>query len=225
MRKLSRGVTVLILACLAAPIGLVLTGCGAPGYSYASDPADKVYFKVPASWHRLDSQFIEQVQADLLGKSAAGAAGGAFAWSRAYTPATHPSQVSVLTATNQPMVYATVQNLRDSLRADLSFDLMRNLVFPVTASARQQATESGDKLTGFALILNQTITTKAGIRGINELFEYDISGQVTAFDQTVLTNSSTTKLYLLLVQCNQTCFLAHRTQIETVVDSFTVDGP
>ena len=49
-------------------------------------------------------------------------------------------------------------------------------------------------------------------------------GQPDAFDQTVLTDSATTKLYLLLVQCYQGCFVAHQAQIKTVVDSFTVRG-
>ena len=32
------------------------------------------------------------------------------------------------------------------------------------------------------------------------------------------------KLYLLLVQCNQSCFIAHKSQIATVIRSFTVRG-
>ena len=36
--------------------------------------------------------------------------------------------------------------------------------------------------------------------------------------------AATTKLYLLLVQCYQACFISHRPQIATVVNSFTVDG-
>ena len=94
----------------------------------------------------------------------------------------------------------------------------------MTSPARQQAAADGDKLTGFNLVYSNTITTKDGMRGINELFEYDIGGVPDAFDQTVLTNSSTTKLYLLLVQCYQDCFATNAAQIKAVVDSFTVRG-
>ena len=62
------------------------------------------------------------------------------------------------------------------------------------------------------------------MRGINELYEYTVSGRPDAFDQTVLTNSDTTKLYLLLVQCYQDCFISHQSQIKAVVESFTVRG-
>jgi hypothetical protein len=202
----------------------LLAGCGNPGYTYAADRNDKAYFKVPTNWREVDPSFVAEVQATLLGKSAAGSEGGRIAWTRAYTSALDPSALSLLTASGQPMVYATVQDLHDSLRAQLSFDLMRNLLFPVTPDARQQATSNGAKLSGFSLILNSTITTKYNMRGINELFLYTINGQADAFDQTVLTNSDTSKLYLLLVQCSQTCFLAHKTQIATIVQSFTVEG-
>jgi hypothetical protein len=226
MRRLRLSVTGLAAVCAAVLAGSAVAGCGTSGYTYASDTHDRAYFKVPTGWHQVDPRFVAQVQASLLGRSAAGAAGGALAWSRVYTSAVHPSALSLLTASGQPTVYASVQDLHDSLRAQLSFDLMRNLLFPVTASARQADAAAGQKLPpGFALLINATITTKAGMRGINELFLFDIRGTPTAFDQTVLTNSTTTKLYLLLVQCDQDCFLAHKTQIAAVVHSFTVEGP
>jgi len=160
----------------------------------------------------------------LLSKSAAGPEGGAFAWSRAYSGTPDQGAADLLTGSPTPVVYASVQVLSDSLRVALSFDYMRDLLFPVTPQARQEATADGDKLTGFDLIDSTVITTSAGVRGINELFEYDIDGQPDAFDQTVLTNSATTKLYLLLVQCYQSCFAAHEAQIAAIVDSFTVRG-
>jgi len=51
-----------------------------------------------------------------------------------------------------------------------------------------------------------------------------VAGRPDVFDLTVATNSSTTKLYMLLVQCYQDCFVAHQAQIVAVVDSFTVRG-
>jgi hypothetical protein len=73
-------------------------------------------------------------------------------------------------------------------------------------------------------VSSTTINGPGGVRGINELFEYNVNGEPDAFDQTVLTNSATTKLYLLLVQCYQGCFASHVAQIKAVVDSFTVRG-
>jgi hypothetical protein len=220
IRQLRRTAVGLVVA---ATMLLVVTACAAPSYTYAADGADHAYFKVPSSWLQVKPTALSGAQVE-LGKSAAGPAGGAFAWSRAYAAAAEPSATALLLGSQAPVVYASVQNLRSSLRAALSFNYMRDLLFPVTATARQEAAAAGSTLTGFDLISSTTIATKDGVRGINELYEYDVGGLPDAFDQTVLTNSSTTKLYLLLVQCYQNCFISHQAQIKTVVNSFTVRG-
>lgn len=221
MRQLRR--TAIGVAAAAAVL-LAAAGCAAPSYTYAADSADHAYFKVPTGWHQVPEQSLALAQQVLLGRSAAGPSGGALAWSTAYSADPDPQASALLTASTKPVVYASVQTLSASLRNSLSFDYMRDLLFPVTSQARQQAAASGAKLTGFALINSTVITTTDGVRGINELFEYDINGLPDAFDQTVLTNSATTKLYLLLVQCFQGCFASNVAQIKTVVDSFTVRG-
>lgn len=224
MHHLRRTVTGVLAAGMAVLAAGPLVGCGAPAYSYAKDTGDHAYFKVPADWHRVSPQFVAQAQI-LLTRSFAGAAGGTLAWSEAYAAASSPSSVTLLDASDKPVVYASVQHLRLSLRGLLSFNVMRDLIFPVTPGARQEAAAVGMRLLGFRSISYTLIATKYDMRGINELFEYDINGQPDAFDLTVLTNAATTKLYLLLVQCYQSCFLSHAKQIATVVNSFTVRGP
>ncbi len=217
LRRMAIGLSV------AGAVLTALTACGAPGYTYASDRTDHAYFKVPADWQQVTPSALSSAQVQ-ISRSAAGSAGGTFAWSRAYDAAADPSAAALLFGSHSPVVYASVQDLRSSLRDSLSFNYMRDLIFPVTAQARQAAAAAGVNLTGFNLIASTTITTKDGVRGINELYEYTLGGLPDAFDQTVLTNSSTTKLYLLLVQCYQDCFVSHLTQIKAVVDSFTVRG-
>jgi len=223
MHHLRRTVIGVLAAGMAVLTASSLAGCAAPAYTYAADKTDHAYFEVPASWHEVSPQFVAQTQ-NLLTKSYAGSLGGTLAWSQAYAAASSPSSLSLLDASSNPVVYASVANLKVSLRGLLSFNVMRDLLFPVTQPARQQAAAAGETLTGFSSISYNVITTKANMRGINELFEYDINGQPDAFDLTVLTNAATTKLYLLLVQCYQNCFVSHEKQIATVVNSFTVRG-
>jgi hypothetical protein len=220
-RQLRR--TAVAIATTGAALAL-LAGCGAPSYTYAADNADHAYFKVPYNWQQVSASKVAEVQNAFLSNSAAGSAGGSLTWSRAYTATAQPALTSLLTGSETPVVYASVQTIRDSLRASLSFDYMRDLLFPVTTEARQEAAAEGEKLSGFNLVFSNEITGAGGVRGINELFEYDINGQPDAFDQTVMTNSETTKLYLLLVQCYQACFSSHSAQIKAVVSSFTVRG-
>jgi hypothetical protein len=221
MRQLRRTAAAVFAGGVALAL---LAGCGAPAYTYAADNADHAYFKVPSSWHQVDPNKVAEVQNALLSNLPVGAAGGAFTWSRAYTEAAKPDLGVLLDGSATPVVYASVQSVRDSLRAVLSYDYMRDLLFPVTSQARQQAAAEGEHLTGFDLVTSTTITGPDGVRGINELFEYDVNGLPDAFDQTVLTNSDTTRLYLLLVQCYQSCFVSDASQIKAVVSSFTVRG-
>jgi hypothetical protein len=223
MRQLRRTATAMA-AVAAALTATCLAGCAAPAYTFAADTHDHAYFKVPSSWQQVNAHSLADAQEVLLSHSAAGPLGGKFAWSRAYAAAADPPANVLLSGSQTPVVYASVQNISDSLRAQLSFDQMRDLLFPVTSADRQEAAAAGDKLTGFGLAYSNEITTSDGVRGINELFEYSIDGQPDAFDQTVLTNAATTKLYVLLVQCYQSCFLSHEAQIKQVVDSFTVRG-
>jgi hypothetical protein len=203
-----------------------LSACAAPTYNYAADRTDHAYFKVPANWPQVGPRALLDDQV-LLGHTLVGQAATNYAWARAYDAAAHPSPTDLLAGSRAPLVFASVQDLKSSMQAGLSFNTMRDLLFPyypVTATARQAATADGIKLSGFKLIFSDTITTKDGVRGINELYEYAVSGQTVVFDQTVLTNTDTTKLYLLLVQCYQGCFISHEAQIKTIVDSFTVRG-
>jgi hypothetical protein len=45
-----------------------------------------------------------------------------------------------------------------------------------------------------------------------------------ALASVVMTNSTTTKLYFLLVQCSATCFESNYKQIAAVTGSFTIGG-
>ncbi len=210
-------------ALIAAAV--TLSACSVAGhYTYVTDSGDSAFFKVPPTWKPVSQDLLAAAQAQLLGSSPAGPAGGRLSWSRAYDAAARPSAGHIFAATSQPVAYASVQAMSVTQRAGLSFDSMRNLLLPVTTAARQAAKKAGAPFSGFQSIGDQVITTHDGIRGVTELFGYVIGGMPEIFDQTVLTNSATTKLYLLLVQCNQSCFLAHRAQIGTVVRSFTVRG-
>ena len=210
------------VAVIAA--GLLAAACGAPSYTYAVDSQDQVYFKVPPSWKPINQQLLTRAQAADLTNSLAGPVGGPILWSRAYDASAAPSANHIFTVTTEPVVYASVQGLSPQLRAVISFNTMRDLLLPVTDTARTRAAAAHATIPGFQSFVDQVITSSDGIRGINEIFKYDLGGSREIFDQTVLTNNPTTKLYMLLVQCDYACFVANKTQIATVVQSFTVRG-
>ena len=123
-----------------------------------------------------------------------------------------------------PVAYASVLGLSAAQRNDVSFNSMRDLLLPVTSTARQAANAAHEDLSGFASLSDQVITDNHNDRGIREIFDYDLGTTLETFDLTVLTNSATTKLYFLLVHCSATCFASNYNQIAAVVGSFTVGG-
>jgi hypothetical protein len=211
LRHLYR-VAVLVIVALSA------AGCSlAPQYTYVSDSADSAYFKVPPSWHQVNENSLQSAEGSSSQE-------GSYLWSEAYDANSKPSVDHVFAATSQPIAYSSVISLNSNERNEISFNSMRDLLLPVTSAARQAASADHEELQGFASLSDQVITDSSNNRGIREIFDYDLGATLETFDLTVLTNSSTTKLYFLLVQCSSTCFASNYPQISDVVNSFTVGG-
>ena len=207
------------LFCVAALIivGLLAAGCVAPQYTYVTDSADSAYFKVPPSWHQVSQSSLEAAEGTA-------SENGTYLWTRAYDDSAKPSVDNVFSASADPVAYSGVLGLSAAQRNDVSFNSMRDLLLPVTASARSAASAAHEELSGFASLSDQVITDNHNDRGIREIFDYDLGTTLETFDLTVMSNSATTKLYFLLVHCMATCFAANYNQIAAVVGSFTVGG-
>ena len=80
-------------------------------YNHAADLADHAYFKIPANWQLVNSQVLPVAEASELANSAAGPAGGSLAWSHACAAQWNASAGTLLTASSEPVVYASVQAL------------------------------------------------------------------------------------------------------------------
>jgi hypothetical protein len=197
-------------------VGVAIAGCGAPSYHYVADSADNAYFKVPPSWHQVPPASLEAAEG-------AQSAEGTYLWSVAFDSAKTPSVQHIFTSTATPVAYSSVLSLSSAERNDLSFNSMRDLLLPVTSAARKAAAADHEELSGFASLSDQVLTPDND-RGIREIFDYDLGTTLETFDLTVLANSTTTKLYFLLVHCDATCFAADYKQISAVVGSFTVGG-
>jgi hypothetical protein len=199
-------------------VGAAAAGCSlAPQYTYASDSADSAYFKVPPSWHQVSESSLQSAEGSSSQE-------GSYLWSRAYDANSKPSVDHVFAATGHPVAYASVISLSSNERSEMSFNSMRDLLLPVTATARKAASANHEELEGFHSLSDQVITDGSNNRGIREIFDYDLGTTPETFDLTVITNSATTKLYFLLVQCTEACFASDYKQISDVVSSFTVGG-
>lgn len=198
-------------------VGLSVAGCFAPGYTYVADSSDNAYFKVPPSWHEVSPSSLQAVQG-------AGGSQGTYLWSRAYDDSATPSVKHVFSSSARPVAYASVLALSSSERDVVSFNSMRDLLLPVTSTARSAASAAHAGFSGFQSLADEVVMDSHHDRGIREIFDYNLGFTPETFDLTVMVNSSTTKLYFLLVHCMTTCFATNYPEIEKVVGSFTVGG-
>jgi hypothetical protein len=216
-RGLTGGLAFLLMGALAT-VGL--SACGAPAYTYVSDSAAKTYYKVPSQWHQ-----IAQKDLDAALKAAGGSSAGV--WSSAFDASTAPHGSNFLApAISKPFVFAEVGTLSPTVSNELSYNMMRDFMLPVTTNAREQDAAGGFPLTNFKQLRDQVITGKAGVHGVRETFQYTFpSGVADTFDEDVLTNADQTVVYFLMVHCTNSCYSDNATNINTVMSSFTVGSP
>ena len=214
----TRGLIGGLAALLAGVLSTVLlSGCGAPAYTYVADDAAGTYYKVPVQWHP-----IAQKQIDALLQSEGGSSGGI--WSTAFDGGTGPNADHVLAGDlSQPFAWAEVLPLNPTASNALSYNMLRDFMLPVTSSTRSSEAQEGFPLTGFKQLLDQTVTGKQGVHGVREIFQYTFpGGAANTFDEDVLTNADQTEVYLLMVHCTNTCYTQNQNAINTVMTSFTV---
>jgi hypothetical protein len=197
-----------------------LSACGAPGYTYVADTPAKTYYKVPSQWHQ-----ISQKDLDSALKAAGGSSDGI--WSTAFDADTAPSGTNFLAPSiGKPFVFAEVGTLSSTVSNELSYNMLRDFMLPVTSDSRQQDAASGFPLTNFKQLRDKTITGKQGVHGVRETFQYTFPGGVAdTFDEDVLTNSDQTVVYFLMVHCTNSCYSQNQNNINTVMSSFTVGSP
>ena len=152
-RGLTGGLAFLLMGALATG---GLSACGAPGYTYVADTPAKTYYKVPSQWHQ-----ISQKDLDSALKAAGGSSDGI--WSTAFDAGTAPSGNNFLAPSiGKPFVFAEVGTLSSTVSNELSYNMLRDFMLPVTSDSRQQDAASGFPLTDFKQLRDQTITGEAG---------------------------------------------------------------
>ena len=173
-------------------LGVVLSGCAAPQYTYVTNSGESTYFKVPYGWHQIGQSALNKaMQQDL---------GGSAPWSVAYEAGTSPTASDLLSfGADHPFVLAEVGTLTSTASQSLSYDSMKDYLLPVTSTERSSL-PSNYPLTGFSQIRDQTLTPGNGVHGVRETFDYSLSGVADTFDEVTLTNATQTKIYFLLLQ-------------------------
>jgi hypothetical protein len=201
---------------LALLLGVTVTGCGAPQYTYVANSSQSTYFKVPYGWHQINASALQKAMEQVLGSAGAG-------WQVAYEAGTKPSATDFLSfGADQPFVFAEIGTLTSTASQGLSYDSLRDFFLPVTSTARQS--EPADfPLTGFKQIRDEVLTPGKGVHGVRETFNYTLqNGPTDTFDEIALTNSEDTVVYFIVLHCTTSCYSTDQTAINDVMSSFTI---
>ena len=197
-------------------LGVSVTGCGAPQYTYVANSSQSTYFKVPNGWHKIGATALQHAMEEALGSSGAG-------WQVAYEAGTDPTANDFLSfGASQPFVFAEIGTLTSTASQGLSYDSLRDFFLPVSSTARQ-GEPVGFPLTNFKQIRDQTLTPGLGVHGVRETFEYTLNGsQTDTFDEIALTNAVQTIVYFMVLHCTTSCYSNDQTAINDVMSSFTI---
>ena len=197
-------------------LGVTVTGCGAPQYTYVANSGESTYFKVPNGWHKIDTSALQHAMEEVTGSSGAG-------WQVAYEAGGAPTANDFLSfGASQPFVFAEVGQLTSAGSQALSYDTLRDFFLPVSSTARQAA-GAGFPLTGFKQIRDQVLTPGLGVHGVRETFDYTLNGGLSdTFDEIALTNAEQTIVYFMVLHCTTSCYSSDQTAINDVMSSFTI---
>ena len=198
-------------------LALMATGCAAPQFTYVTNSGAHTYFKVPSDWRQISASSLQKATNN-------GGQQPSTVWSVGYDASSRPAAQDALSPANvQPFAYSVVAPVNQAMTNALSYNELRDFFLPVTPTARATAARGGFPLTGFHLLRDTMLTPGEGVHGVRVTFEYAYpGGSVNTFDQVALTNADDTEVYLLLVHCLASCYSSHHTEIDTVMNSFTV---
>jgi hypothetical protein len=218
-RRSSLGVAGVLLS-LAVVVALV-TGCGAPEYTYVTNSADRTYVKLPAAWRPIDKKALD----DAIGLDPTMSDEQRGLWLEGYDADTAPSPLHLFgPSASAPAAFVSVQQIPESVRGQFSLDKLRDLFYPVSPSAREAAEmDPTSGLTDFALVTDEVLTPGKGLRGVHSVFRYRMGdGPPQMIDQTAYLNDDASKLYMFFVRCSTECYQQRQQEIGNVVSSFTV---
>ena len=200
-------------------LGVTVTGCGAPQYTYVANSSQSTYFKVPYGWHKIDAGALQKAVQAALGSGGPG-------WQVAYQAGKAPTANDFLSfGADQPFVFAEIGTLSSTGMNELSYDSLRDFFLPVTSTARSTASSEGFPFTGFSQIRDEVLTPGQGVHGVRETFDYTDNGVTDTFDEIALTNPDQTEDYFLVLHCTSSCYSSDKTEINDVMSSFTIRSP
>jgi hypothetical protein len=205
-----RGLRVLLGAAV-----VTLAACAAPAHTFVASPDADLVLRLPSTWNT--------VRNEATNDSSTGQPDGN--WNAVFDASKEPDakHVDLSTSVTAPVAYARVSVLDSDTAGGMNGDKLRDIVLPFTSSARAQVSTDPRAKT-FKQISDYDVHSSVA-SGVHVVYSYDLGHGREVFDQIAMIGSKKTRVYLLIVRCDQSCYDAHKGEITDVVSSFTVKVP
>ena len=199
----------------AVAVALAVAACAAPDHTFVASPEADLVLKLPRSW--------ATVRNETSASSTTGQPDGG--WTAVFDAAREPDakHVDLSSAVKAPVAYARVTVLDGDGATSMNGDKLRDILLPFTASARAQvATDPRAKT--FQQISDYDVRSPVA-SGVHVVYSYDLGHGREVFDQIAMVGSQKTRVYMLVVRCDQSCYDSQKAQIAEIMKSFTVKVP
>jgi hypothetical protein len=196
---------------VALGLGLLLGACSRDGYTYVENGEEGVFLKVPQDWQvtELDDFDEQPTTNEELADN--------LAWRVGFN-----GRGNGTPGIGLPSGVVEVHVLTPDQRDNASVSTARAEVLGADpALAARSELANGDVVN---LRLDDDIASDA-YWGNRQVFDYEPGDgrAATTFDQVVLYDDETSRLYRLVIRCQTDCYAANRDIIENIVDSLTIE--
>lgn len=206
---------------MAAIVAVTVAGCGGSGYTYHSNQDEQVFFKLPDSWTVFDNDDF----------TAAGANEEPGLWRRGFSAGRAPTIEEVLAiASDEPRGYVEISPLDVSERDTMNLAVLRgaNLGTDAAGNPLDPIEYAEENPNGEIQILgyDDSIVYDHGAHGVHIRVAITPNGADSTgiIDQTALIDAATSRRYLLSIGCSVQCFDEHETEIQEVIESWTLEA-
>ena len=201
------------LFALAVAVAVVSSACTGSGFAYLQNTETKTYFKIPQEWEVFD-------QRDLAGGDGGFSidlfqATSSEEWTVAFDASPKPSVENVLdVSSDHPAGLARVRPLTPEERDTYDLESLQNEIVPIDQLEQQE-----DALT---VLSEDEIVLEDGLHGTRTIYEVRVAGGLFTLDQTALFDTSTGRVYVLVIGCRSECYEENEAMIDEGADSWTI---
>jgi hypothetical protein len=217
------------LLLIAGCAGMIATACGDSDHQYIENEELGVFAKLPGDWAVYDTEQLltSMNQGDQALSDAALERAQTQLWFRGFDASNQPSaEGSVKLGASEPRGFVQISALSQEQRDQINVSGLRSLVIGTDPLSSQQSVGAlgGIASEDVEVITDEPAEFDGGYHGNHNVFAVMKGNDVAIVDQTALLDSTSSRLYLFVVSCNETCYFeTNSDDIKAIVDSWTID--